>query len=70
MSYVTLRIDFKDVTVDDEVYRRMCCARRVETDLTPKEIAELAEQLGDSDRWHGATFDLLHAMENEGPVEL
>ncbi|QBP33225.1 hypothetical protein SEA_BRUTONGASTER_3 [Gordonia phage BrutonGaster] len=71
MSFVTLRIEFKDHVEDDGyVDRELCCARRIDTDLTPEEIAGVTECLGQSDGWHLATFSLLAAMENEGPVEL
>ncbi|ANA86166.1 hypothetical protein SEA_LOZINAK_2 [Gordonia phage Lozinak] len=71
MSYITVRFEFKDIEEDDEsTYRRLCCARRVDTDLDDKSIERVTESLGQSDQWHTASFGILEAMESTGSVSL
>jgi len=72
MSHITIRFEFKDIEDEDleSTYRRLCCARRVDTDLTQKDIERITESLGQADQWHAAAFSILDAMESEGAVEL
>ncbi|ANA86687.1 hypothetical protein BH772_gp002 [Gordonia phage Bachita] len=72
MSYITVRFEFKDhQPFDDEpIYRQLCCARRVDTDLDDKSIERVTESLGQSDQWHTASFSILEAMESTGSVSL